>query len=102
MNHAQRSPFLVRHHPASLSRAHRLGTGAEEATEILHRRLQQGAAHLTLLAAMLADGQHFLPGERPSAADLAAYRPVWMLKTRVGEKAEALLPLQPLTASKRQ
>ena len=69
---------------------------AEEASAILHRHLQQGAAHLSWLAAMLADGRPFLLGESPSAADLAAYCPVWMLKTRVGEKAEALLPLKAL------
>jgi glutathione S-transferase len=69
---------------------------AEEATAMLHRHLQQGTAHLGWLAKMLGDGRPFLLGPSASAADLAAYCPVWLLKTRVGAKAEALLPLAPL------
>lgn len=69
---------------------------AGEARAMLHRHLQQGAAHLGWLGAMLADGRPFLLGNAVSLADLAAYCPVWMLKTRVGARAEALLPLAPL------
>lgn len=71
---------------------------ADEAVAVLHRHLQQGAAHFGWLGMMLADGRPFILGESPSAADLAAYCPVWLLKTRVGAKAEALLPLAPLNA----
>ena len=69
---------------------------ADDAAAMLHRHLQQGSAHLEWLAGMLGDGRPFLLGDAPSAADLAAYCPVWMLRTRVGARAEALLPLAPL------
>jgi glutathione S-transferase len=71
---------------------------ADEAKAMLHRHLQQGSAHLGWLGTMLADGRPFLLGQNPSAADLAAYCPVWLLRTRVGARAEALLPLAPLAA----
>jgi glutathione S-transferase len=69
---------------------------ADEADAMLHRHLQQGSAHFGWLSEMLADGRPFLLGSRPSAADLAAYCPLWLLKTRVGAKAEAMLRLTPL------
>lgn len=71
---------------------------AHEASAILHRHVQQGSAHVAWLADMLRDGRPFLLGHAPSAADLAAYCPVWMLKNRVGARAEALLPLAALAA----
>ena len=71
---------------------------ADEAALMLYRHRQQGAAHLGWLGAMLSDGRPFLLGESASAADLAAYCPLWLLKTRVGARAEALLPLAPLSA----
>jgi len=71
---------------------------ADEAKRMLHRHLQQGAAHLGWLAGMLADGRAFLLGAEPSAADLAAYCPIWMLTNRVGARADELLPLAPLRA----
>ena len=70
----------------------------EEANTILHRHLQQGAAHLGWMADMLMDGRPFLLGNSVSAADLAAYCPLWLLRTRLGERADALLPLKPLIA----
>ena len=63
---------------------------------VLHRHLQQGAAHLAWLAAMLAGGRPFLLGQSASAADLAAYCPLWLLRTRLGPEAEKQLPLAPL------
>ena len=68
----------------------------EEANAILHRHLQQGSAHLGWMADMLKDGRPFLLGDSASAADLAAYCPVWLLRTRLGARAEAVLPLKPL------
>ena len=70
----------------------------EEASAILHRHLQQGSAHLGWMAEMLSDGRPFLLGESPGAADLAAYCPLWLLKTRIAARAEVLLPLAPLAA----
>lgn len=51
---------------------------------LMHRHLQQGAAHLGWLASMFADGRPFLLGDAPSAADLAAYSPFWALKDQAG------------------
>jgi glutathione S-transferase len=44
---------------------------------------------------MLSDGRPFLL-HRPSAADLAAYCPLWLLHHQGGPEAEAKLPLAPL------
>jgi glutathione S-transferase len=68
----------------------------EDVRPFLYRHLQQGAAHLGWLAAMLADGRPFLLGEAPTAVDLAAYSPLWVLKAQGGPEAEAKLPLLPL------
>jgi glutathione S-transferase len=67
----------------------------EDVVPVLHRHLQQGAAHLAWLAMMLADGRPFLLN-RPSAADLAVYCPLWLLRNQGGPEAEAKLPLEPL------
>ncbi|MET0430176.1 MAG: glutathione S-transferase family protein [Microvirga sp.] len=67
----------------------------EDVAPVLHRHLQQGAAHLGVLATMLADGRPFILGQ-PSAADLAAYGPLWLLRTQGGAEAEARLPTAPL------
>jgi len=69
---------------------------ADEANAVLHRHLQQGSAHMGWLAEMLADGRPYLLGAEVSAADLAAYCPLWLLKTRVGDRAEGMLGLAPL------
>jgi glutathione S-transferase len=69
----------------------------EDVAPVLHRHLQQGAAHLTWLAKMLSDGRPFLL-HSPSAADLAAYCPLWLLRNQGGREAEAKLPLDPLRA----
>lgn len=69
---------------------------AEDVAPVLHRHLQQGAAHLDWLATMLADGRPFLLGKAPSAVDLAAYCDLWLLKTQGGPEAEARLPVAPL------
>lgn len=68
----------------------------EEAVAILHRHLQQGSAHLGWMAEMLRDGRPFLLGNDVSAADLAAYCPLWLVKTRLGARAADLLPVAPL------
>ena len=68
----------------------------EDVAPVLHRHLQQGAAHFGLLASMLADGRRFLLGERPSLFDFAAHGPLWLVKNQGGPSAEAKLPLQPL------
>jgi glutathione S-transferase len=65
----------------------------DDVRPVLYRHLQQGVAHLDWLAATLADGKPFLLGEAASAADLAAYCPLWLLRNRVGPEAEAKLPL---------
>ena len=67
----------------------------EDVAPMTHRHLQQGAAHLAWLAKMLSDGRPFLL-HRPSAADLAAYCPLWLLHHQGGPEAEARLPLGPL------
>ncbi|MFO1072231.1 MAG: hypothetical protein U1E17_06020 [Geminicoccaceae bacterium] len=48
------------------------------------------------LAQMLADGRPFLLGAAASAADLAAYHPLWFARQNGGPEVEALLPLAPL------
>ena len=69
--------------------------GREDIGPFVHRYLQQGAAHLAWLAKMLADGRPFLL-HKPSAADLAAFCPLWLLRHQGGAEAEAKLPLAPL------
>lgn len=71
---------------------------SDEARENLLRHVQQGSAHIIWLAEMLRDGRPYLLGESPSIADLAAYCPIWMLKTHVGKAAEELLPVSGLDA----
>lgn len=68
----------------------------EDVRPVLHRHLQQGTAHFDWLAAMLADGRAFLLGDAASAADFAAYSPLWLLKSQGGPEAEAKLPLASL------
>lgn len=70
----------------------------EEVAPVLHRYLQQGAAHLGWLAAMLADGRPFLLGDTVSAADFAAYSPLWLVRNQGGPDAAARLPLGSLGA----
>lgn len=55
-------------------------------------------AHLAWLAQMLHDGRQFLLGNAPSAADLAAYHPIWFALRNAGAAAEAMLPMAPLRA----
>ena len=66
----------------------------EDVAPVLHRHLQQGAAHLVWLAKMLSDGRPFLL-QQPSAADFAAYCPLWLLRHQGGPEAEAKLSLAP-------
>lgn len=65
----------------------------QDVAPLMHRHLQQGAAHLGWLAGMLSDGRRFLMGEEPTAFDFAAYGPLWLLKNQGGRPAETRLPL---------
>jgi len=53
-------------------------------------------AHLNWLAQMLQDGRRFLLGDAPSAADLAAYHPIWFVLKNAGAAGDAMLPMAPL------
>ena len=57
---------------------------------------QRLRAHLTWLGQMLHDGRNFLLGSEPSAADFAAYHPLWFALQNGGPQIEALLPIAPL------
>ena len=70
--------------------------GAEDVKPLLHRHLQQGAAHLGWLVDMLSDGRPFLLGDFVSAADLAAYSAYWVLHEQGGDEAVARLPYEGL------
>ncbi len=63
-----------------------------------HLNRQRLHAHLTWLGQMLQDGRRFLLGETPSAADLAAYHPIWFALKNAGDAANAMLPMAPLRA----
>ena len=67
----------------------------DDVAPLRHRHLQQGAAHLAWLIKMLADGRPFILHD-PSAADFAAYCPLWLLRNQGGPEAEAKLPVEPL------
>ena len=41
---------------------------------------------------MLSDGRKFIFGEHPSAADFAAYHPIWFARQNGGLEIEGLLP----------
>ena len=70
----------------------------ENVGPLLYRHLQQGATHLGWLTDTLSDGRRFIFGDAVSAADLAAYSPIWLLKQQGGDEAVARLPLEPLRA----
>jgi len=53
-------------------------------------------AHLNWLAQMLQDGRRFLLGDATSAADLAAYHPIWFVLKNAGAAGDAMLPMAPL------
>ncbi len=54
--------------------------------------LQRLVAHLSWLGQILRDGRDFLLGADPSAADLAAYHPLWFIRTNCGPEVDRLLP----------
>lgn len=62
------------------------------------RYVQQLAAHLHWLVAILADGRAFLLGDAPSAADVTAYHVIWFMRQNGGGKAEGLLPIEKLAS----
>jgi len=53
-------------------------------------------AHMAWLGQMLVDGRRFLLGDAPSAADLAAYHPIWFVLKNTGAAGDAMLPMAPL------
>ena len=53
----------------------------------------QANTEVARLAAMLGDGRHFMLGNAPSVADLAAYCSIWLLQTQGGAAAEAVVSL---------
>jgi glutathione S-transferase len=72
--------------------------GQEDVKPLLHRHLQQGAAHLGWLTDMLSDGWPFLLGDSVCVADLAAYSTFWLLHEQGGEAALVRLPYEGLRA----
>ena len=54
--------------------------------------LQRVDAHMFWLDQMLSDGRKFIFGEHPSAADFAAYHPIWFARQNGGLEIEGLLP----------
>ncbi|MEG3092785.1 glutathione S-transferase family protein [Sphingomonas sp. PB1R3] len=58
---------------------------------------QRVASLIDLLAQMLADGRPFLFGETLTAADLAAWHPLWFARSNGGAAIEALLPFDNLS-----
>lgn len=49
-------------------------------------------AHMCWLEQILSDGRKFIFGDHASAADLAAYHPVWFARQNGGPEIEAVLP----------
>jgi glutathione S-transferase-like protein len=59
--------------------------------------LQRLAVHLGWFGQMMQDGRDFLFGTKPSAADLAAFHPLWFIRQNGGPGVDGLLPsLAPL------
>jgi len=54
--------------------------------------LQRLNAHMHLLAQILFDGRRYIFGEQLSAADFAAYHPIWFIRQNVGPEITDLLP----------
>jgi len=61
--------------------------------------LQRLAVHLGWLAQMMRDGREFLLGASPSAADLAAFHPLWFIRQNGGPEVDSLLPVLALLRS---
>ena len=57
---------------------------------------QRVTALIGILADMLSDGRPFLFGDTLSAADLAAYHPLWFARGNGGEAIARLIPLEAL------
>ena len=53
--------------------------------------LQRFNAHIAWLADLLGDGRSFIFGAQPSAADLAAYHPIWFARQNGGPEITGLL-----------
>jgi glutathione S-transferase len=63
---------------------------------LLPQNQQRLQAQMAWIAGMLADGRRFLLGETPSAADLAVYQVLWLLRANTNPEIDRLLPIQPL------
>jgi glutathione S-transferase len=55
--------------------------------------VQRVNAHMHWLGEILADGRQFIFGDKPTAADLAAYHPIFFARQNGGPEIEALLPV---------
>jgi glutathione S-transferase len=55
--------------------------------------VQRVNAHMHWLGEILADGRKFIFGDKPTAADLAAYHPIFFARQNGGPEIEALLPV---------
>jgi glutathione S-transferase len=55
--------------------------------------VQRVNAHMHWLGEILADDRKFIFGEKATAADLAAYHPIWFARQNGGPEIEALLPV---------
>jgi glutathione S-transferase len=67
-----------------------------EPSELLPKRgtyLQRVNAHTHWLGEILADGRKFIFGQNATAADFAAYHPIWFARQNGGPEIEALLPV---------
>jgi glutathione S-transferase len=67
-----------------------------EPSELLPKRgiyLQRVNAHFHWLGETLADGRRFIFGQGATAADLAAYHPIWFIRQNAGPEIEALLSI---------
>jgi glutathione S-transferase len=70
--------------------------GKEDVAPHFARYVQQLAAQLQRFVDMLADGRPYVLGDRISAADLALYPSIWLLRKSCLGEDERLLPMKPL------
>jgi glutathione S-transferase len=62
----------------------------------LPRNRQRIQAQMTWFIGMLGDGRRFLLGDALSAADLAVYQVLWVLRANANPEIDRLLPMEPL------
>ena len=86
--------------PAFLEDRRKFFGGSFEPDRMVAERphnLSQLRAHWAALLAILEHSKRFLLGDAPSAADLAAYHPVFFLRRNLGEEATRIEELVALT-----